>query len=374
MKKRGMLLLTCVALIGSISNVYGESFNAQSPGMDIFNTVNEDGLDKQDVDSWLGQSNKAERMFHSTYEYNMGDAKGTLKIRYDDTDDELWMSEIVSDINEDIEVGRILWKEDDISQKRTYMYQIANIGELKFGNSFENTLNDFYEVPYEIDDMPAYAFTSLSYRDYPMYGKTGTLLLKFNDGKMKKDASWCLDLREGEEFSDYSTVICEGWLTSMDAMLDSIEIEEGDNGEAETIIMGVKKICNYYQEAFQKNDTQRMKKFESALKWYYMGADDDTKFGREINKWLDRINDFSENMKSINIDRFSDDFVEIWMTAEECQYTWDEMIRLAGAEEYYYAEEQPVSFCEVRYDENLEEHKEKYIKINYNPQRLMGEE
>lgn len=46
MKKRGMLLLTCVALIGSTSNVYGESFNVQSPGMDIFNAANEDGLTK----------------------------------------------------------------------------------------------------------------------------------------------------------------------------------------------------------------------------------------------------------------------------------------------------------------------------------------
>lgn len=53
-KKRGILLLTCAALIGSTSNVYGDSFNIQSPGMDIFNTFDEYGWDKQEIDLTLG--------------------------------------------------------------------------------------------------------------------------------------------------------------------------------------------------------------------------------------------------------------------------------------------------------------------------------
>lgn len=59
-EKERDLLLTCAALIGSTSNVYGDSFNIQSPGMDIFNTFDEYGWDKQEIDLTLGQSRGSE--------------------------------------------------------------------------------------------------------------------------------------------------------------------------------------------------------------------------------------------------------------------------------------------------------------------------
>lgn len=98
MKKRGILLLI-VVMIGSTSNVYGETFNIQSQGMDIFNTLNEDGLNKQDVEAWLGHSKGTEEMFHAVYDYSLGCVDGELKVRYDD-EYLLTMSKITDDIDE----------------------------------------------------------------------------------------------------------------------------------------------------------------------------------------------------------------------------------------------------------------------------------
>lgn len=224
MKKRDVLLLTVVMMIGSTSNVYGETFNTQSPGMDIFNTFDEYGLDKQEVDLILGKSKGSEEMFHAVYDYSLGNAEGELKVRYDDAYP-LGISKITNNINEYTQVGRLFWKENEKYFPETYAYQIESLGDLDYDFWLDDTLETFQEVPAVIDNMISddTEYTTIKYMNYPMFGKKGTLILTFEDEEIKKNSSWIFELPEGKTFSDYSEWICTSWLT---AMSDIVELTE----------------------------------------------------------------------------------------------------------------------------------------------------
>lgn len=254
MKNYLVLFLIGSLMIGNVANVYGQSFNINSPGMEIFEKFNESQMTKYDVEKMLGKTNISEKMFHSVYNYSINNLKGKLKVRYQDAEDELWLNEITKEIGEDISVGRILWKENNSSQKMKYPYQIQHLGELDYGATLEDTLNLFRNTPCYVDDMPI--CTILKYRDYPLYGEKGTLMLKFVDGKMKQDSSWSFSVPQGKKISDYSEIIDKMWLTSTEELID---LSKDDDPETVVYMAGFKKVCDYYQEIFKEKNEREMK-------------------------------------------------------------------------------------------------------------------
>ena len=247
-KKRGILLQTCAALIGSTSNVYGDSFNIQSPGMDIFNTFDEYGWDKQEIDLTLGQSRGSEEMFHAVYDYSLGDVDGELKVRYNDAYP-LGMSKITNNIGKYTQVGRFFWKANEEYLPETYTYQIERLGDLNYNLGLNEILETFQEIPEIIDDrkLDDDAYTFVNYAKYPMFGETGTLVLSFENNKIRKNNSWIFKLPEGKTFSDYSELICRSWLVTVSDMADLLEQEYGDGSESEILVSCMRKICDYYQ-------------------------------------------------------------------------------------------------------------------------------
>lgn len=377
MKKVGTLLLVVAVMAVSTSNVYGESFNIQSPGMDIFNTLNEDGLDKQDVEAWLGQSKDTEEMFHAVYDYSLGNTEGELKVRYDDAYP-LGISKITNNINEYTPVGRILWKENEKYFPETYAYQIESLGDLDYDFWLDDVLETFQEVPAVIDNMISddIEYTTIKYTNYPMFGEKGTLILTFEDEEIKKNSSWIFELPEGKTFSDYSEWICTSWLTAMSDIVELTEQEYGDESEAVFLMTCIRTVCDHYQKVFQEENKQEMKIFDSALRNFYLMLNgEDSKFGRDLEEWLGGLENFAEDGEGeVNSEEISEEFLKIWMSTDQCKYSWEQMIEQDYSEDHFDETDQPVSFYETTYDENLEEHNSKYIGINLNLESLIDEE
>ena len=360
MKKRGILLLTCAALIGSTSNVYGESFNIQSPGMDIFNTFDEYGWDKQEIDLTLGQSKGSEELFHAVYDYSLGDVDGELKVRYNDAYP-LGMSKITNDIGKYTQVGRLLWKENEKYYPETYAYQIESLGDLDYDFWLDDVLETFQEVPEIIDDRKSDgdAYTFVNYAKYPMFGETGTLVLS---------NSWTFKLPEGKTFSDYSELICRSWLVTVSDMADLLEQEYGDGSESEVLVSCMRKICDYYQQVFQKETKEEMKIFDSALRNYYlMASGEESKFSEQIEECLYEMEDDSDTE---NLEKIADRLLEIWKTSDKCEYRWEQIIKQNNG----FLLDQPVGFQKSIYDENMEEDSSKCIEVNLNIEDLIDEE
>lgn len=371
MKKRGMLLLTCVALIGSTSNVYGETFNIQSQGMDIFNTLNEDGLDKQDVEAWLGQSKGTEEMFHAVYDYSLGGVDGELKVRYDD-EYLLMMSKITDDIDEYTQVGRCFWRTNEKRLPETYTYQIESLGDLNYDFGLNEALETFQEVPVIIDDRKSDdgdAYTFIKYEKYPMFGELGTLTLAFENNKIRKNNSWTFKLPEGKTFSDYSELICKSWLVTVKDMSDLLEQEYNDYSETEILVSCMRKISDYYQQVFQEENRKEMKTFDSALRNYYlMASGEDNKFSEQIEECLYEMED---DLDEENLKKIPDKILEIWKNSDKCEYRWEQIIEQKANG---FLLDQPVGFQKSIYDENMEEDNSKCIEINLNIEDLIDEE
>ena len=358
MKKRGILLLTCAALIVSTSNVYGDSFNAQSPGMDIFNTFDEYGWDKQEIDLTLGQSKGSEELFHAVYDYSLGGVDGELKVRYNDAFS-LMTSQITNDIGKYTQVGRLLWKANEEYCPEIYTYQIESLGDLNYDFGLDAALETFKEVPTVIDTVKPEddVYSYISYAKYPMFGETGTLMLAFKNNKIRKNNSWTFKLPEGKTFSDYSELICKSWLVTVSDIADSLEKGYSDDYSENEFwpVRCMRKICDYYQQAFQKENKGEMKKFDSALRNFYLMIDrEEGKFSGQINECLDEIDDNLDKEKS---ERIADRILEIWKNSDKCEYRWEQI-----AEQGEYRDSQPVDFDKYL-DENLKTDNSKYIEV-----------
>lgn len=369
MKKRGVLLLVVAVTAGSTLNVYGESFNEQSQGMDIFNTFDEYGWDKQEVDSMLGQSKGSEEMFHAVYDYSLGGIEGELKVRYNDVY-LLGMSKITNNIGKYTQVGRLLWKENEKYFPETYTYQIESLGDLDYDFWLDDVLETFQEVPEIIDDRKSDgdAYIFVNYAKYPMFGETGTLVLSFENNKIRKNNSWIFKLPEGKTFSDYSELICRSWLITVSDMADLLEQEYGDGSESEVLVSCMRKICDYYQQVFQKENKEEMKIFDSALRNYYLTA------SGEESKFREQIEECQYEMEADpdteNLEKIADRLLEIWKTSDKCEYRWEQIIEQNNG----FLLDQPVGFQKSIYDENMEEDSSKCIEVNLNIEDLIAEE
>lgn len=357
MKKYLILFLIGSLMIGNIEIVYGQSFNMNSPGMEIFERFNKFQMTKYDVEKMLGKTNESEKMFHSVYNYSINNAKGKLKVRYQDTKDDICSEEITKEIDEDTSVGRILWKESNSSQKMKYSYQIQHLGELAYGTTLEDTLNLFRNTPCYIDVMPSY--TIIKYRDYPLYDEKGTLMLTFVDGKMDQDySSWTFFMSQKERFSDYSELICKMWLTSIEELLDSSK--DSDDPEMVISMAGLKKVCDYYQEIFKKKNRQEMKTLDSLLRDLY-----DENHKCEIMDSIEEWSDYNiENIESIDMNVAAEEFLNIWKTPSEDARTWDEIVK-ENLNGHYMKVGTVVNLWEDTYDENWNKFKSKHITIAY---------
>lgn len=373
-KKREILLLICVALIGSTSNVYGEPFNEQSPGMEIFNTLSEDGLTKWEIEERLGYSDRSESKFHSIYDYNIGSVEGELKVRYDDAY-MLSADEITDNINEDTQVGRLLWKEKDVNSDKVYDYQIENLDDLNFESSLNEVLNDFQEVPSLIEIWPSNddKDMGINYRDYPMYGERGTLFLIFENNQIAKGCNWQFEIPEGKTLSDYSVLICNCWLKNLNELLEVAEnqkIDDTDDVVAKKIyISSLKALNNYYLKVFKEKNKKEMQIFDSALRNLYLISSGEGKgsFYSKICEWEDAV--YEEDSQA-EADKFVYDFLKIWRTSDKCKLTWDEIVSQDESEYHAAFCHQPVRFFEEVYDENLQIKNQKYIVMPYNPEEF----
>lgn len=138
----------------------------------------------------------------------------------------------------------------------------------------------------------------------------------------------------------------------------------------------MRTVCDHYQKVFQEKNKQEMKIFDSALRNFYLMLNgEDSKFGRDLEEWTGSLESLVEDGEGdINPEEISDEFLKIWMNTDQCKYSWEQMIEQDYSEDHFDATDQPVSFYETTYDENLEEHNLKYIGINLNLESLIDEE
>lgn len=251
--------------------------------------------------------------------------------------------------------GRILWKENNSSQKMKYPYQIQHLGELDYGATLEDTLNLFRNTPCYVDDMPI--CTILKYRDYPLYGEKGTLMLKFVDGKMKQDSSWSFSVPQGKKISDYSEIIDKMWLTSTEELID---LSKDDDPETVVYMAGFKKVCDYYQEIFKEKNEREMKILDNLLRDIY-DSDHECEIMESMEEWSDYN---TENIGSIDLNEAAEEFLDIWKTPSEDAHTWDEIVKEDSYDHYVQLGES-VKLWKKIYDENLNEFKSKCIEISY---------
>lgn len=361
MKKYGVVLLTGIIMLSSVANVYGSTFTSKSPGMKIFDIFRENGMTKSDMEKRMGQAKGSERMFHSVYDYSINGKKGELKVRYKDVDDSVRMSGITDNVSEDSQVARILWKESKKTFSPKYDYQIKSLGELNYDLSLNDTLNVFKETPEVIDEIIAEdnESTTVSYKDYPMMGEKGTLTLTFEDGQMSNDSNWCFELPDGKSFSEYSEMIDRGWLMTMSDIMTALRRQYSNLQE----LMLFEKLCDYYLDAYGKNDTQKIKNFDAALRdfYRYLNGSDDSRFLQE----MELLSEAFGNEEEINIEEFSDRFLNIWISISQCEYSWDQIIEADYDEDHFNTDGQPVSLGENIADENLDKNNSKYIELEY---------
>lgn len=372
MKKRVLFLITCVLLEVSTLNVYGGSFNMQSPGMEIFNVLNEEGLTKQEVEEQLGVSDGSEKMFHSVYDYSLGGVDGELKVRYDDAY-LLCADEPTDNIDENTQVGRLLWKEKNSDSEKIYKYQMEKMSDLNSECSLEEFLNIFSEVPSRMEKLSSEDFVDemvIEYRNYPMYGEMGILRQVFSDDQTYEGGSWRFELSKGKKFSDYSFLICNCWLKNLKDLLDSVEIQdtkETDDYVKENYILALRTLSNYYLKVFKEKDKREMKIFESALKNLYLIFSNQEAgiFEDKLYQWEEMVEE-----KYFESDEIINQFMKIWKTTDECKLTWDQIIEQDDTEYHWGVRSQLVHFLDKVIDENKQIKSKKCIIVSYDPEEF----
>ena len=151
-------------------------------------------------------------------------------------------------------------------------------------------------------------------------------------------------------------------------MADLLEQEYGDGSESEILVSCMRKICDYYQQVFQKENKEEMKIFDSALRnCYLMASGEESKFSEQIEECLYEMED---DLDTENLEKIADRLLEIWKTSDKCEYRWEQIIEQNNG----FLLDQPVAFQKSIYDENMEEDSSKCIEVNLNIEDLIDEE
>lgn len=365
MKKIRIIMLAGMVLLVNIVNVSGKSFSIENTGVSAFDLFGNSEITKYEIDEKIGNSDKTEKLFHAIYNCTIDGVKGELKVRYNDRPEAILMDKITNNINDNILVGRILWKEKGYSEKK-YDYQILDLDKIDYNTNFEDTLKKFNEIPVEIDDIKNNTI-QVYYGNYPMYNEYGTLILMFENNCLERKSCWMFKIPEEKRFSDYSLLICECWLRNLRGLLDYMETIDVETTYDKIYLSSFRKLNDYYLKVFKEKSEKEMKIFDWALRNYYL----DLCVGKR-SKFIDNINKWKENLKlkseTIDINKATQDFVKIWKNTDESKFSWDEILEMDKSPYHSVLRGQPIQFYDKIMDENNENVYVKMIMVSYDPE------